>query len=104
MLIIELLLRFVEWSHQYGKIFSLKFGSSSTVVLCDRKAVHDLLQTKGAIYSDRPNMHVVEAMGITGNVFVSSMNETWKEKRKVVSHNFSPTQLDKKHFRIQEAE
>jgi len=100
----ESLSRFVSWSREYGKIFSLKFGSGNTIVLCDRKAVHDLLNIKGAIYSDRPKMYLIEAMGIEGNVFVSSLNDTWKEKRKVLSHNFSPAQLDKKHFRIQEAE
>jgi hypothetical protein len=49
-------------------------------------------------------MYLIEAMGITDNVFVSSLNDTWKQKRKVLSHNFSPTQLDKKHFKVQEAE
>lgn len=49
-------------------------------------------------------MHLIDALGIDGNVFVSSLNNTWKEKRKVISHNFSPAQLDKKHFRVQEAE
>lgn len=82
----------------------MKIASGDMIVLCDRKAVHDLLNTKGAIYSDRPRMHLIDAMGIEGNVFVSSLNDTWKEKRKVLSHNFSPAQLDQKHFRVQEAE
>lgn len=98
------LFRFSVWAQEYGKIFSLKFGSGDTIVLCDREAVHDLLNKNGAIYSDRPNMYLIEAMGITDNVFVSSLNDTWKQKRKVLSHNFSPAQLDKKHFRVQEAE
>jgi cytochrome P450 len=96
--------RFSVWAREYGDIFSLKFGSGDTIVLCDRKAVHDLLSTKGAIFSDRPKMHLIDALGIDGNVFVSSLNNTWKEKRKIVSHNFSPSQLDKKHYRVQEAE
>jgi len=32
------------------------------------------------------------------------MDPTWREKRKVIAHNFSPKQLDEKHFRVQEAE
>lgn len=96
--------KFTVWAREYGGVFSLKFGSGDTIVLCDRKAVHDLLNIKGAIFSDRPRMHLIDALGIDGNVFVSSLGDTWKEKRKHVSHNFSPAQLDNKHFRVQEAE
>jgi hypothetical protein len=96
--------RFVEWSQQYGKIFSLKFGPGDTIVLCDRKAVHDLLDKKGNIYSDRPDSYLAEILGVKENIFVSSLDNSWKEKRKIISHNLSPAQLDKKHFRVQEAE
>ncbi|KAH7264569.1 cytochrome P450 [Fusarium solani] len=32
-----------EWTKIYGPVFSLKIGPSNTVVLCDRKAIHQLL-------------------------------------------------------------
>jgi hypothetical protein len=32
------------------------------------------------------------------------MDAMWREKRKVIAHNFSPKALDEKHYRIQEAE
>ncbi|EEU44533.1 uncharacterized protein NECHADRAFT_96455 [Fusarium vanettenii 77-13-4] len=32
-----------EWTKTYGPVFSLKIGPSNTVVLCDRKAIHQLL-------------------------------------------------------------
>ncbi|KAI8265271.1 Cytochrome P450 monooxygenase yanC [Colletotrichum sp. SAR11_239] len=32
------------------------------------------------------------------------MDSTWRDKRKVISHNFSPKRLDEQHFRVQEAE
>ena len=46
--------RFREWSQQYGKIFSLKIGPRNIIVICDRKAVYELIDRKGSIYSDRP--------------------------------------------------
>lgn len=43
-------------------------------------------------------------LGVEENAFMLPMNEIWKIKRKVISHNLSPAQLDNKHFRVQEAE
>lgn len=74
------------------------------IILTDPKAVHDLLDKKGAIYSDRPVMHLIGALGIETNTFPGQMDEAWKEKRKIISHNFAPARLDSKHFRVQEAE
>ncbi|KAH7204682.1 hypothetical protein DER44DRAFT_432069 [Fusarium oxysporum] len=48
--------KFLQWGEQYGGIFSLKIASSTMTVLSDRKAVHDLVDKKGAIYSGlQPN-------------------------------------------------
>ncbi|CAI4218720.1 unnamed protein product [Parascedosporium putredinis] len=44
---------------QYGKIFSLKVGPGNMIVICDRKAVYELIDRKGSIYSDRPPMAVL---------------------------------------------
>ncbi|RSL73400.1 hypothetical protein CEP53_000723 [Fusarium sp. AF-6] len=71
------------WTKTYGPIFSLKIGPSNMVVLCDRKAIHQLLGDHLAL---------------------EQMDVTWREKRKIISHNFSPKQLDENHFRVQEAE
>lgn len=37
-------------------------------------------------------------------IALHQMDNLWREKRKVVAHNFSPKQLDEKHFKVQEAE
>lgn len=85
-------------------MFSLKFGPSSIVVLCDREAIHDLLEKKGTIYSDRPNTYVGNLLTKGDHIAVHQMDAMWREKRKVIAHNFSPKMLDEKHFRVQEAE
>lgn len=85
-------------------MFSLIFGTADVIVLCDRKAVHELLDKKGSIYSDRPVTHMSNTLGISDNVFPSQMGAVWKEKRKIISHTLSPSQLDNNHWRVQEAE
>lgn len=96
--------RFREWAKEYGPIFSLKLGPSNVVVLCDRRAIHKLLVEKGAIYSDRPETYVGRLLTKGDHLAISQMDSLWREKRKVIAHNFSPKPLDEKHFRVQEAE
>ena len=81
--------RFKEWGEQYGGVFSLKMGSGNLIVLFDRKAVHDLLDKKGAIYSERPIDYVANI--VTGGDSFAFMNNTplWRSERKVASHNLS---------------
>jgi len=74
------------------------------IVLCDRKAIHELLDKKGNIYSDRPHTYVGDLVTGGDMIALHQMDSLWREKRKVVAHNFSPKQLDEKHFRVQEAE
>ncbi|EAW15397.1 cytochrome P450 [Aspergillus fischeri NRRL 181] len=96
--------RFGEWAKEYGPVFSLKFGPTNIIVLCDRKAVHELLDKRGAIYSDRPPSYVGRLLTQGDHIALEQMDPVWREKRKVISHNFSPKNLDEKHFLVQEAE
>lgn len=74
------------------------------VVLCDRQAIHKLLIEKGNIYSDRPPSYVGRLLTKGDHLAIEQMDATWREKRKIISHNYSPKQLDEKHFKVQEAE
>jgi cytochrome P450 len=96
--------RFKEWAKEYGSVYSLKIGPTNVVVLCDRRAIHKLLVEKGAIYSDRPETYVGNLLTKGDHLAISQMDPLWREKRKIIAHNFSPKQLDEKHFHIQEAE
>jgi len=96
--------QFREWAKEYGTVFSLKFGPSNIVVLCDREAIHELLDKKGSIYSDRPKTYVGDLLTRGDHIAISQADGLWREKRKVIAHNFSPKMLDEKHYRVQEAE
>jgi cytochrome P450 len=73
-------------------------------VLCDRKAIHKLLVEKGNIYSDRPDSYVGWLLTKGDHVALQQMTPEWRERRKIISHAFSPKALDEKHFKVQEAE
>jgi cytochrome P450 len=96
--------RFEEWAKKYGKIYSLKVFNSNIIVLSDPEIVGQLLDKKGAIYSDRPENHV--AMHVTSGHHFSFEQHSpgWKLKRAITVRHFSPQKLDSHHFRIQEAE
>ncbi|KAK4150414.1 putative cytochrome P450 oxidoreductase [Chaetomidium leptoderma] len=96
--------QFREWAKEYGSVFTLKLGPANVVVLCDRKAIHKLLVEKGSIYSDRPMSYAAQILTKGDHVAFEQMTPAWREKRKVIAHNFSPARLDKDHFKIQEAE
>ncbi|VUC26552.1 unnamed protein product [Clonostachys rosea] len=96
--------KFLKWGEEFGGIFSLKLGSGTMIVLYDRKAVHDLVDKKGVIYSERPKNHVADI--VTHGDSFAFMNNTpmYKEQRKIAAHNLSPRVLDGNAGRIQDAE
>ncbi|KAF2768278.1 cytochrome P450 [Teratosphaeria nubilosa] len=96
--------KFKEWGEQYGGIFSLKFGPSTVIVLFDRKAVHDLLDKKGNIYSDRPHSYVADLVTDSDSFAFMDQTALWRSQRKVAAHNLSPKVLDEKVGFIQDAE
>lgn len=64
-------------------------GSGTMIVLFDRKAVHDLVDKKGVIYSERPKNHVADIV-THGDSFAFMDNTTlYREQRKIASHNLS---------------
>ena len=96
--------RMLTWSRKYGKVYSLMVGPSTMVILCDRKAVHELVDKKSAIYSDRPSDYVGHLLTQGDHMALHQMDKEWREMRKQIAHHFSPLQCDAKHIVIQEAE
>lgn len=95
--------RIKEWGDQYGSVFSLKLASATTVVLFDRMAIHQLLEKKGSIYSDRPKDTVVSIID-SGGLALWDKNAHWMAQRKVTSSSLSPANVEGKLGRILEAE
>ena len=94
----------LAWSRIYGKVFSLTVGTANIIVICDRKAIRDLVDKKSAIYSDRPNDYIGHLLTRGDHMAALSMTKGWREMRKQVTHYFSPMLCDEHHQPIQEAE
>lgn len=94
----------MEWSEKYGKIYSLKVGPGNIIVICDRKAIHELIDKKGTLYSDRPSNMVPLFITRGNHMTMECQTPSWREKRTIITRNLNPKSLDEKHFRIQEAE
>ncbi|GME53521.1 Cytochrome p450 protein [Neofusicoccum parvum] len=94
-----------EWGDQYGGVYSIKLANDTMIVLYDRKAIHDLLDKKGAIYSDRPKNYVADLVTNGDSfAFMDGDSPIWRAQRKISSHTLAPRMLDDKVSPIQEAE
>ncbi|KAI9742375.1 MAG: hypothetical protein M1818_003908 [Claussenomyces sp. TS43310] len=96
--------KFREWANQYGGVYSLKFGPTNVIVLCDRKAVHELIDKKGVNYAGRPYSYVGNMMTRGDHMVVSPLDTVTKTKRKVATHNLAPKMLEGTAAPIQGAE
>ncbi|KAK2054685.1 cytochrome P450 2D18 [Colletotrichum caudatum] len=93
-----------EWGDQYGSIFSIKVGKSTMIVLNDKRAVHELLVSKGAYFNDRPCDEQFHLALRDENVAMMTDSAMWKEQRKIIAQFFSPKNLDTGLKSVQEAE
>lgn len=96
--------RIFEWHKQYGPIMSLKLGSVTVIAIQDREAIRDLWEKRSHIYSDRPPSYVARLLTQNHHAAFQSMNDEWRDRRKLMSHYFSPQQCDTKHADYQNAE
>lgn len=51
---------FYDWSRRYGDVMYLEVPGKSVLVLSSEKAASDLLDKRGALYSDRPTFALAE--------------------------------------------
>jgi cytochrome P450 family 619 len=97
--------RFTEWAQRYGGIFSLKFGSGTTVVLTDRRIIRELMDKRSAKTSHRPPAYVLRHLVNEGDyVLTQDTTPDWRKMRKVITQEFSESMCDKEHVQLQNAE
>ncbi|KAJ8110101.1 hypothetical protein OPT61_g6963 [Boeremia exigua] len=101
----DLYKRFKDWSEQHGKVFSLKIGKGTMIVLNSRRAVYDLIDKRSAIYSARPQDEQYHlALKDEAMVNIDASASTWRVQRKMTARFFSPAKLDGVLAKISEAE
>ena len=96
--------RFTKWSQQYGGLVSLKRGSSTILILSDRKIVRELLDRKSSLYSRRPFTSVSHNITQGDHMLVMDYSKTWQLMRKLSHQYFMEDVCEKQHVQVQEAE
>ncbi|KAJ8520598.1 hypothetical protein ONZ45_g2648 [Pleurotus djamor] len=81
---------FHEWSKQYGDVIHLSLMGRSIVVLNSLEAAVDLLEKRGAIYSDRPQMVVYDMMGWNPSLAFMPYGQRFKKHRSILQTHFTP--------------
>lgn len=102
---ILLLIRFTEWSKQFGGLFTLRLGNANAAVITDRRLIKSLVDKKSAIYSNRPPSYVSHSLITRGDhLLVMNHGSTWRSFRKIIHQHFMETMCEKRHIVLQDAE
>ncbi|KAK0187384.1 cytochrome P450 [Armillaria mellea] len=87
-------LKYTEWSKQYGDVVHIKAVGQSIIILSSPKALADLLEQRGAIYSDRPRLIMGgELAGYVDSVPLCPYGSRLREYRKLMSEVLTPRKV-----------
>ncbi|EXM15828.1 hypothetical protein RAB80_003813 [Fusarium oxysporum f. sp. vasinfectum] len=98
--------KLAEWARKYGDMYSLKVGSTTTIVLSSRRLVKEVLERKSAISAGRPASYALENLVFKGHFMLIQQpdNPMYRISRKLLHQYFSDSMIDKSHLPILEAE
>lgn len=88
----------------YGEVFSLKIGKGTMIVLNSKRAVHDLIDKRSAIYSARPQNEQFHTTFKDENLVNADTDVGWRMQRKATVRFFAPFKLDGELAKIADAE
>ncbi|KAH9831002.1 cytochrome P450 [Rhodofomes roseus] len=78
-------LKFTEWAKTYGDVIHVSALQCSFIILSSREAITDLLEKRGAIYSDRPIIPMAgELAGSAKHTPLMQYGDRHKEGRKLI--------------------
>ncbi|KAF3402035.1 Cytochrome P450 monooxygenase yanC [Penicillium rolfsii] len=98
-------LKLTEWAETYGPIFSLKVGSSTTVVISSPYLVKQLLDRQSAKYSDRPASYIARELIFRGDhLMLMNAGESWRQGRRLYSQKLTESLCEKRHIHLLHAE
>ncbi|OAL39602.1 hypothetical protein AYO20_00999 [Fonsecaea nubica] len=97
-------LQFQKWAEEYGPVYSLMLGTKPTVVLSSDVAIKELLDKRGGIYSDRPDMYVSQDVASGGHrLVVMKYGERWRTIHRLI-HNILNIKVAAKYIPYQDLE
>jgi hypothetical protein len=74
--------QFKKWADEYGPIYSLVLGTTTTIVLSSDVAIKDLLDKRGGIYSSRPDMYI-SSLASGGKRMVIMVGVFWQSRHRL---------------------
>ncbi|EJD46775.1 cytochrome P450 [Auricularia subglabra TFB-10046 SS5] len=77
-----------ELARKYGPIFRLKLFQRNVIVLSDLKIAIELLDKRGAIYSNRPKFYMSEMAGWEWDAANMMHGDEWRARRRLVHLKF----------------
>ncbi|KDR68804.1 hypothetical protein GALMADRAFT_231128 [Galerina marginata CBS 339.88] len=84
-------LTFTAWSRAYGPVVYFRVLNQKTVLLNSGKVALDLLESRSAIYSDRPTFWMGELAGRKWSVFlISSLEPRFRLFRRLLQNGLNP--------------
>ncbi|KAH7328195.1 cytochrome P450 [Stachybotrys elegans] len=95
---------YAQWSKKYkSDVIHVKSLGQSIIVLNSLRAAKELLDKKGAIYSDRPRFTLFEEMGWKKTLTFLPYGECWQMHRKMLQTDLSNTNVRQwQPFQLQE--
>ncbi|PTD02296.1 Cytochrome P450 monooxygenase yanC [Fusarium culmorum] len=89
-------LKLAEWAKQYGDMYSFKIGSTTTIVLSNRRLVKEILERRSVISAGRPAVYGLEKLQPDAPMYRIS--------KKLLHQYFGEPAIDRSHLRIINAE
>lgn len=84
-------IKFKEWADIYGPIFKLEVLGTTHVIISTQQIAEDLMAKRGAIYSDRGNLHMVKLVTGGGDLLAaSSEGDYWRLGRRFAASMLTP--------------
>ncbi|KAF2811937.1 putative cytochrome P450 [Mytilinidion resinicola] len=98
-------LKLTQWAQECGGIYSLKLGSTTAIVLTDRRLVKEMLDRKSSVYSGRPISYVGHTLITDGDhILTMHYGNLWRSYRKLVHQFFNEGLVEKNYVSLVSAE
>ncbi|KAF7375504.1 putative monooxygenase [Mycena sanguinolenta] len=94
---------FSKWAKTYGNIVYVDALGQPLFIVNSAKVARDLLDKRSSIYSDRPSFTMATLSGSAEVLGIQSYNEKWRQQRKIVAQDFSPSGVPR-YYPLQETE
>lgn len=88
-------------SKRFGPIFQLQISDKRFIMMTSTAVAVELLDRRGATYSNRPEFPIVELAGWSWAVVFMKHNDAWRARRRLLHRRFNAAGTAKLHSTIQ---